>query len=252
MSARSTVEPVAESIKEAPLPDLRDEALRVLRAADEEGLTLRAIGGLAVSIRCPSAARPPLAREYKDLDVVGLSSERQQIDSFLTRLGYTSDAEFNLLQGHQRLLHYDRLNGRQLDTFLDQFQMCHTLELRGRLALEALTLPAADLLLSKLQVVETNERDLKDMVALLLDAEIDAARIARVCAGDWGWWRTATEVLEKVRAYAEHVGVEPDAVRSRVEELRHRIDEEPKSLRWRARAKVGDRVRWYELPEENE
>ncbi len=241
-----------EPIEEAPLPDLREEAHRVLQSANEEGLTLRAIGGLAVAIRCPSAAHPPLAREYKDLDVVGLSSERKQIDSFLARLGYTPNEEFNLLHGHQRLLHYDRFNGRQLDTFLDHFQMCHTLELKDRLALDELTLTPADLLLSKLQVVETNERDLKDMLALLLDAEIDATRIARVCADDWGWWRTATEVLDKVRAYAEHEDVQPDAVRTRLEELRARLDEEPKSLRWRARAKVGDRVRWYELPEENE
>jgi hypothetical protein len=243
---------MADPIERTPHPDLRHEALRVLHAARDEGLTLRAIGGLAVAIRCPSAARPPLRRDYKDLDVVGLSSERKRIDEVFTDLGYVPDEEFNILHGHQRLLHYDRANGRQLDTFLDRFHMCHTLELKDRIALDELTLPPADLLLSKLQVVETNERDLKDMVALLLDAEIDAERIARVCADDWGWWRTVTEVLEKAVAYAEQESVEPVAVRNRVETLRARIDETPKSLRWRARAKVGDRVRWYELPEENE
>jgi hypothetical protein len=234
----------------APLPDLRDEALRLLGAAEERGLTIRAIGGLAIALRCRSAARPPLARAYKDLDVVGLGSERKQIDAFFVEHGYVPDKEFNVLHGHERLLHYDRANARQLDTFLDRFSLCHTLELRSRLALDKLTLTPADLMLSKLQVVETNERDFKDMVALLLDAEIDDARIARVCAEDWGWWRTVTGVLDKVEAYAEHDGIDTDAVRDRLAALHARIEAEPKRLRWRARAKVGDRVRWYELPED--
>lgn len=250
MPARSTVEPMAEPIERAPLPDLRDEALRVLHAARDEALTLRAIGGVAVAIRCPLAAQPPLGRTYKDLDLVGLTSQRQRIEVFLADLGYVPDKEFNALHGHQRLLHYDRTNRRQLDTFLDRVHMCHTLELKDRLGLHELTLPPADLLLSKLQVVETNERDLKDTLALLLDADIDDDRVARVCAGDWGWWRTATEVLERAVAYAEQENVEPLAVRRRVQALLTRIDEEPKSLRWRARARVGERVRWYELPEE--
>lgn len=241
---------MAETPERAPLPDMRDEALRLLGAAEERGLTIRAIGGLAVAIRCPSAARPPLAREYKDLDVVGLRSERKQIDEFFADQGYVPDKEFNLLHGQERLLHHDHANGRQLDTFLDRFSLCHTLNLRDRLALDKLTLTPADLMLSKLQVVETNERDYKDMVALLVDAEIDDARIASVCAEDWGWWRTVTGALDNVEAYAEHDGIDTGAVRERLATLRARMDAEPKGLRWRARAKVGDRVRWYELPED--
>jgi hypothetical protein len=242
---------MAETPERAPLADVREEALRLLGAAEERGLTIRAIGGLAVAIRCPSAARPPLAREYKDLDVVGFRSERKEIDEFLVEQGYEADKEFNVLQGHERLLHNDRVNGRQLDTFLDRFSLCHTLDLRSRLALDKLTLTPADLMLSKLQVVETNERDFKDMVALLVDADIDDERIARVCAEDWGWWRTVTGSLDNVEAYAEHDGIDTDAVRERLAALLERIEAEPKSLRWRARAKVGDRVRWYELPEED-
>jgi hypothetical protein len=229
-----------------PLADLRDEALRLLRAADERGLTIRATGGVAVAIRCPSAARPPLAREYKDLDVVAPSTQRKEVDAFFVEQGYVADAEFNLLQGHQRLLHFDPVRNRRLDTFVDRFEMCHALDLRDRLALDELTLTPADLLLTKLQVVETNERDLKDMTALLLDAEIDDERIAAVCADDWGWWRTATETLDKVERYAEGF-----ALGTRIAELRDRIEAAPKAFRWRARARIGDRVRWYEVPEED-
>jgi hypothetical protein len=222
-----------------PLPDLRDEAKRLLRAADERGLTIRAIGGVAVGLRCPSATR-----QYKDLDVVCLSQQRRDVDAFFVEHGYVADAEFNLLQGHRRLLHFDRANDRRLDTFVDRFEMCHALDLRDRLALDELTLTPADLLLTKLQVVETGERDLQDMVALLLDAEIDDERVAQVCADDWGWWRTATETLDKLERY------EP-SLAPQIAQLRKRIEAAPKSLRWRARAKIGDRVRWYELPEDD-
>ena len=222
-----------------PLADLRDEAKRLLAAAGERGLTVRATGGVAVGLLCPSAAR-----EYKDLDLACLSTQRQEVDALFVDHGYVADAEFNLLQGHQRLLHHDPVHNRRLDTFVDRFEMCHALDLRDRLELEELTLTPADLLLTKLQVVETGERDLVDMVALLHDAEIDDERVAQVCADDWGWWRTATQTLEKLERFA------PDTA-PRVAQLRARIEAEPKSLRWRARAKVGDRMRWYEEPEED-
>ena len=211
----------------------------MLDAARDRGLTVRAIGGVAVGLRCPSAAR-----EYKDLDVACLSQERREVDALFVELGYVADEEFNLLQGHRRLLHHDTVNSRRLDTFVDRFEMCHSLDLRDRLALDELTLTPADLMLTKLQVVETGERDLQDLAALLRDAEIDDARVAEVCAADWGWWRTATGTLEKLERY------EP-SLAPRIVQLRTRIDAAPKGLGWRARAKVGDRVRWYEEPEED-
>jgi hypothetical protein len=39
-------------------------------------------------------------------------------------------------------------------------------------------------------------------------------------------------------------------VRGALERLIATIDEVPKSRRWKMRASVGDRVRWYELPED--
>ena len=39
-------------------------------------------------------------------------------------------------------------------------------------------------------------------------------------------------------------------MRTRLDDLRIRVDEEPKSPRWRIRARVGERVKWYEEPEE--
>jgi hypothetical protein len=232
-----------------PLDDLREEAPRVLARVQERGLQARAVGGLAVWLRCPSARQPPLAREYKDLDLVAALSDAPELVLTLGELGYRADEEFNALHGHQRLYFWDAAHGRQLDVFVDEMRMCHTLDLRGRVAVERDTVPLADLLLAKLQVVEINEKDLQDATALLADHEVPAERVVEVLAGDWGWWRTATETLDKVAAYA---GARVQAVAERVATLRAAIDAAPKSRRWKLRAKVGERMRWYELPEEIE
>jgi hypothetical protein len=241
----------------APLADLREEVARVLEATGAAGLTLRATGGLAVWIRCPSARRAPLARDYKDLDLVGLAGEARLATDVLAGLGYEPDHEFNSINGHQRLLFWDPSNGRQLDVFVDRMRMSHELDLAGRVDLDEMTISLADLLLTKLQVVEVNEKDLKDATAILLDHEvspgaIDGERIVAVTTSDWGWWRTTADTLDKVVAYAGSLSTlaGADEVTTRAGELRALIDEAPKSLRWKVRARVGDRLRWYELPEE--
>jgi hypothetical protein len=242
-----------------PRPDLRDEVMRLLDAGAQERLVLRVTGGLAVWVRCPSAKRPPLEREFKDLDLVGRVGQAQPIAALLERLGYLPDEEFNQLHGHQRLYFWDPANQRQLDVFIERISMSHMLDLAGRVDLEDKTIPLADLLLTKLQVFETNEKDLKDAVAILVDHPvgsngIDPGRVAEVLASDWGWWRTATATLDKVVAYSDNLdhfdGAE--TVRQRAGELRARIDQAPKSVKWRLRAKVGERIRWYEVPEEIE
>jgi len=236
----------------APLADVVAEGERLVAAAAARGLTLRLCGGAAVAHLCPSARRPPLARPYKDVDVVALRRERKQVAELLEAVGYRGRDEFNVLTGDARLLFWDDANDRQLDVLLDRFEMCHALDLAPRLDAHAVTLDPADLLLTKLQVRETNERDVKDALALILDSGPDVGRVADVLCDDWGWWRTATEVLERVVDGASQLD---DDRASRVltwaERLRSEVARRPKPLQWRVRAKVGDRVRWYAEPEED-
>jgi hypothetical protein len=237
-----------------PVPDLDRLARALVTAGDADGVSLRMVGGIAVRFLCPSAVHGPLARTCKDIDLVARSKQRPEIDAVLTGLGYLPDEEFNLYQGAIRLNYAHPETRVSVDIFLDRLAMCHCLELADRLALQPLTLDPADLLLSKLQIVQTNERDLQDATALLSDTTIDHDRIAGVLAADWGWWRTSTEVLDRVAAYAgeldaRDVGGRAVAAAAR---LREAIDEHPKSRKWRLRARVGDRVAWYELPEEVE
>jgi hypothetical protein len=140
--------------------------------------------------------------------------------------------------------------------------MCHQLDLRDRLARAGQTLAPADLLLSKLQVVETNNKDYLDMVALFADLPltegddrgIDLVRIREICGSDWGWWKTATIVGGRVRQFAEelcsrHEEIDPGVI-SHIETLLRDLEQTPKSRKWKLRARIGERVRWHETPED--
>jgi hypothetical protein len=216
------------------------------------------VGGAGVNLHSSSARRPPLKRKYGDLDFVTSSKQRPAVQKLFESLGYQGDLRFNTLNGHQRLLYLDEVNGRQIDIFIDRMRMCHVIELAGRLGHDGPTLTPADLLLSKLQVFEVNMKDLVDTTALLLDHPvadhdddaINAVYLARLTADDWGLHRTLQLNSRRVRDAARELDVDDGLVNQRLDELWARIDAQPKSLKWKIRARVGDRVSWYELPEE--
>ncbi len=246
---------------DSPLNDIRAEARRVVAAAGAQGLALRLLGGLAVALHAPSAALPALARTYADIDLVAPARQGSAAERLLAGLGYQPDREFNLLNGAERLLFRDPPHSRQIDVFVGGFSMCHRIPVAERLELEPLTLPLAELLLTKLQIVQLNEKDLRDICALLLDHPIgqgdaetvNAERVARLCGEDWGLWKTVSLGLGRVRAFATASGLDPQAahtVDGRAAALLAALEQTPKSLRWKLRAAVGERVQWYELPED--
>jgi hypothetical protein len=219
---------------------------------------VKLVGGAAVNLHSPSARRPPLKRKYGDLDFVAPSKQQQAVQKLFESLGYQGDRRFNTLNGHQRLLYLDSVNGRQIDIFIDRMKMCHVIELANRLGHVGPALTPADLLLSKLQVFEVNMKDLVDTTALLLDHPIadhdddaiNAAYLARLTSDDWGLHRTLQLNTARVRDAAHALEVDAGLVNRRLDELWTRINAQPKSLKWKLRARVGDRVSWYELPEE--
>jgi hypothetical protein len=244
-----------------PQADVFVEARRVLDAAPDAGVALRGLGGVAIGLLCPSASAPPLQRSYGDVDFVGDSRQTAAIEALFADLGYEPEREFNDLHGERRLFFVDRANRREADVFLDAIKACHTLELRDRLAAGTGPLSAADLLLSKLQVFQTSEKDYQDALALVCDQElveadgpggISLARLREVCAADWGWWRTVTLVgaraLERAEAHAA-AGDLPSAGAERLRRILDELERAPKSRRWKLRARVGERMRWHEEPE---
>jgi hypothetical protein len=239
-------------------PDVVAEGARVLSAADAEGLPLRLLGGVAVRLRARNGLPPALERTYGDLDFVTGRRASGSAQKFFRDLGYAPHVSFNALNSKERLLFFDEEHGRQVDVFVGAFRMCHEIPLEGRLELDETSIPLAELLLTKLQVIELNEKDVRDAVAVLHDRElgdedgdtVNAGRIAQLCSEDWGLWRTITRNLEACRKQAGGYGEDLAGVAVRFAELEERIEAEPKSRAWRLRARIGERKRWYELPEE--
>jgi hypothetical protein len=175
-------------------------------------------------------------------------------------LGYVPDQRFNALHGRTRMIFYNPDDGSHVDVFLDRFQMCHVLDLRQRLLEGYLSLTLADLLITKLQIVELNEKDMKDILAILLDHEtgseapdrLDLDYLAGLTGNDWGLYTTLNDNLVKAKEHlAEFLEEnEVNLVVQRVEQILQKMQAAPKSLRWRARAKIGRRVEWFDLPDE--
>jgi hypothetical protein len=244
-----------------PLADPIEEAVRVTDAAAAAGLEMRLTGGVAIATISPSALKAPLRRLYNDIDFVSRGREQRDVEALFADLGYHAEDEFNALHGENRLFFIDRENGREADVFVDKVDACHTLELGDRLGIAPRTIPPADLLLSKLQVVETTPKDYTDAIAVLCDHEVveeDAAtgislsRIEAVCCSDWGWWRTVTMVSASTLEMAEGMvkdGHVTPAAPARLAQIVERLETAPKSRKWKLRARVGDRVRWHEEPE---
>jgi len=252
---RTNIRMIDETV--GPLAEINGEAVRVLDAANADGVQLRLLGGLAIYLQSPSAkANEQLKRAYKDLDFVTISKHTAKTKALFAKLGYSANKNFNALHGHQRLLFWDEQHSRQVDIFVDRMQMCHNIDFRSRLAIHQQTLSLADLMLTKLQIVEVNEKDMLDVMALFLDFDVDNSEaginvgyISSLMAGDWGFQKTLEINLKKMKAFAVERGF-PEYVPERVDKLLAAMEKQPKSLSWKARAMVGERVRWYELPEE--
>lgn len=244
----------------AALADPVAEARRVLTAATDAGVIIRVLGGVAVCLQAPSG-RLRLPRPVRDIDVVSKRGDGKAASELLTSLGYVPNEMFNALHGDRRLLFGDPSHGRHLDVFVGRFAMCHDIPIAKRLDLHPLTVPLAELLLTKLQIVELTERDRRDIINLCFHHEategegkgIEADRVAELCAQDWGLWRTCQLNLERSESGLEAYELAEDErsiIRERLEVLRSRIDAAPKTRRWRLRSRIGERMRWYAEPEE--
>jgi hypothetical protein len=254
------------------LADIRDEASSIAAEVAAAGLPARLLGGVAFWLRCPSVRSGPFARDYADLDFAVSKPASQRFRAILEGRGYLPDKFFNGLHGATRL-YYGAPDGQwSVDIVIDELTMSHRLDLRGQLDGPGPTLSPADLLLTKLQVWEINRKDLGDAACLLADHglaagpvgastarpdEISLARVTAVLGTDWGFCHTAERNLGKVAelAAAEPLpaGPAPGAghdVAAQVGAIRAAIEAAPKSRSWRMRSRIGERVKWYETPEE--
>lgn len=230
---------------------LLEEGRRLVRAAAGNEITLRLLGGVAVLAHCPSSLERGGSRAIADVDVAVAGGQGRALSKLLTRDGYDPEARFNALHGQQRMVFTGPLG--RLDVVVGTFEMCHRVDLGDRLALDDPTVTVTDLVAMKLQVVELNEKDALDVVDILRDhplarAEGDVVNLDyldSLVEADWGLWRTMTGTLRRLRDLSLDPSVGP-----KLEEIEDSLNRAPKSLRFRMRARVGERVRWYVLPDE--
>ncbi len=237
-----------------------EEGERLLDIASTEGATMALLGGVAVRLHAADVP-DPLDREYKDLDFAVPKGRGGDAARILRAAGYEPQVVFNAMNGKERMLFHDIEHERQVDVFVGSFRMCHEIPFGDRLQPGEQTVPLAELVLTKLQIVQLNEKDVRDTVLLFHGHEVadhdedavNGARIAELCGNDWGLWRTITGNLSKSLEMVHDYPL-PDAdldrVSQRIQELLRRIEDAPKSRGWKLRARIGERKRWYELPEE--
>lgn len=238
---------------------LEAEVTRIVDAVELAGGQIRVLGSIAVALHCHDAKAliPSFERTYADIDFAAYLGDARAIAAALAPLGYEEDREVQITSEGRRAIFDNPATRLHLDVFYDRLEFCHVIPLAGRLDADRPTIPLAELLLSKLQIVKLNQKDVVDIVLLLLDHElgegddnvIDEGRIARLCTDDWGLWRTITMNLEKVRALAESYPQLDDGQRARVDaataRLKGTIDGTSKPLAWRLRDRVGDRRQWW-------
>jgi hypothetical protein len=240
------------------LDDVAEEGRRLALAAQGDDLPLRLLGGVAVWCQCPSARLPELARDYGDADFIGRAGDRKRITAFLEAEGYEADRMFNALHGATRLNFHDPVRDRPLDVLLDHFTMAHELDLRDSVSADGLTIALADLLMTKLQVVNVNEKDVRDLLALLLDHDFDPddirlERVLEATKNDWGLEHTIHRSLSRLQQMLGGFGLaaeHQETALARISELGVALASAPKGAKWKLRSRVGERVRWYEEPEE--
>jgi hypothetical protein len=240
------------------------ELKHILKAAEEAGLLLRVIGSLAFQMHCPRYGylQAAMGRAYTDIDFAAYSKQSRQVQGLLTSLGYTENREVFINTEGERAIFDKPQAGLHVDVFYEKLDFCHTIYWKDRLEVDSPTIPLAELLLEKMQIVKINEKDVIDTIMVLLEHRlgeddketINTQRVARLCADDWGLWRTTTMNLDKVQqlaqGYEQLTAEQKSKVTEQVQSALARIDSEPKPLAWKLRARVGDRVRWYKEVDE--
>ena len=264
-----------------PVPDevFINDAFRIVGEAEKRGIIIRVIGAVAVRIHSKEfedlhrrLGRLGEGQSFSDIDFVGYSKQRRKIQEFFEKvIKFVPDKRINLLFGFKRLIYYHPQGYYHSDIFFDALEFSHDIFFgkdpkTGRLRLDSPTIPLSDLILEKLQIHEINEKDIKDLIVLFRAHEIgetdekeviNAKYIAKLLADDWGFWYDATTNLKKVKLFAKKYLDEGkmdqedyNDVVKKINLLLDYIDKEPKTKRWKKRAKVGTKKPWWRPVEE--
>ena len=250
------------------------EAQNILMAASEMSVLLKILGGLGIRLhslnetefadRLKRSAEP--GQEYSDIDFATFWKHRNRVRDVFESLGYSKRPTTMSTAAAHRQIYFHPKGWFYVDVFWDKLMAAnHPVDFRNRLDVDPVSIPLAELLLEKLQIVSFSRKDLLDTVLLLkahIVSETDepeaisAGRVSQVLAGDWGFWYTATTNLSglerHVKAMSELSPQEKIELVSKIDRIRSSVASARKSLRWKARSAIGTRKRWYNPVETEE
>jgi hypothetical protein len=245
------------------MASMRDHCDEIIAAARQQNVLLRVIGGMAINIHCPSASElPSLKRTYGDLDFVTAAPDDRHMRSFFESIHFYPNLRFNALQGKTRMIYNCPDNSWYVDIFIDEFRMCHKIKFsHDRLTRDPVTIPLAELFLTKLQIININPKDVRDVAALLLDhplgdhdnETINVTRINEITSDDWGFYTTVRLNMDRIPGFLTSLELpakESLHVNSQLTKLAVAMDAAPKSRKWKMRSLIGKSMPWYEEPEE--
>lgn len=240
---------------------LLSESSTIVEEANQRGITLRVLGATAIMIHSPKYlhAFEKMNRRLSDLDFMGLSGEEKKVIDFLQEKSYLYDRASRAvaMMSTSRYIFENPTNKIHADVFFDKLEMCHTIDFTKRLSVDSPTISLADLLLEKMQIVEINEKDIKDTLVLLREHEIsthdkeaiNSKYISGILAKDWGFYYTVTQNLKKIKEASGKYDIfeisDQQNINEKIDKLLKAIEEEPKNVGWRMRAKIGTKKKWY-------
>ncbi len=251
--------PAASAPPNPLFTELESEWQQIMGAATKSKTTLRVMSSLATWVCCPHTRALLAPPEKQQLDFAARASQRDAIRRGLESLGYQTDQSFDEFRNSPRLFFTNPVRGVAAEIYLDTFAMYHQLDLTPFLAQEGATLAETALLLLRLQLVEMPEAALREMSALLNDhnlslraapGKIHLSQITRLCADHWGWYKTVTMNLQRLMAFAvkSTTSDEKTIIVERAGRIFQAIEDTTKSLRWQTRARLGESMRWYDIP----
>ena len=257
---QSTTVPATQIAPSSLYVELENEAQRLQAAAKNSRITLCAMDPIALWACCSETRQWVSQPQKRHIEFCAPLEQAPVITRVFDHLGYELNQRFNSVHGNERLRFDDPPGHLSAEIYLDTFVMFHRLDLKPLLASGATILPETYLVLLRLQLVEITDPDLGDLCALFLEHKlthspekesINETQISRLCADDWGWYKTVKMNLDRLIEFADNhlAPTARDTVATRARQIRSGIEVAPKSLRWLARAGIGEGVRWYETPQ---
>ncbi len=248
---------------EYPKPEAYlEEARRLTESAQKQGMILRVMGPIALHYYFPQFISLYRSMErlgervFTDIDYAAYGKHRGKIVPFFESQGYELEKRAAMISGGTRMIFFsDRIP--MIDVFFDKLNYNHPIDYKNRLEIHPYCISLTDLLLQKLQIVEINDKDLKDTMLLLLaapikdadDNSINSNYLCKIMGDDWGFYHTATSNLGKVRNVLPIVKVlkleESKIISGKIDLLLETLEDTPKSGKWKNRARAGTSKPWY-------